>query len=60
VCACRQREALATPLDPVEQRALLEQCAALMRPSWALTLGSFTQASSRRSAAGAAGAAADA
>ncbi|KAL4430910.1 hypothetical protein ABPG75_006166 [Micractinium tetrahymenae] len=39
----RQREALATPLDPVEQRALLEQCAALMRPSWALNLSSFTQ-----------------
>ena len=38
---CRQREALATPLDPVEHRALLEQCASLMRPAWALNLASF-------------------
>ncbi len=39
----RQHEALATPLDPVEQRALLDQCTALMRPSWALNMASFTQ-----------------
>ncbi|PSC75191.1 phosphoinositide phosphatase SAC1 [Micractinium conductrix] len=37
----QQREALATPLDPVEHRALLEQCASLMRPAWALNLASF-------------------
>lgn len=40
---CSQREALATPLDPVELRALREQYAALARPSWALSLGAFTQ-----------------
>ncbi|KAL4426372.1 hypothetical protein ABPG77_004666 [Micractinium sp. CCAP 211/92] len=42
----RQHEALATPLDPVEQRALLDQCTALMRPSWALSMASFTQSQS--------------
>lgn len=39
----RQREALATPLDPVEHRALLEQCAAAMRPTWALDMGAFAR-----------------
>ena len=41
--ACRQREALATPLDPVEHRALLEQCAAAMRPTWTLDMGAFAR-----------------
>lgn len=41
---CRQREALSTPLDPVERRALLEQVASLARPTWALSLAAFTQA----------------
>lgn len=39
----RQREALATPLDPVEHRALLEQCAAAMRPTWTLDMGAFAR-----------------
>ncbi|PRW58397.1 phosphoinositide phosphatase SAC1 [Chlorella sorokiniana] len=45
----RQREALATLLDPVEHRALLEQCAAAMRPTWTLDMGAFAQGSSRAS-----------
>jgi hypothetical protein len=39
----RQRAQLAAQLDPVEVRALGEQCAAAMRPPWALSLASFTQ-----------------
>lgn len=39
----RQREALATPLAPLEQRALHEHYASLMRPSWALDPGAFGQ-----------------
>jgi hypothetical protein len=44
----RQRAQLAAQLDPVEVRALGEQCAAAMRPPWALSLASFTQASAQR------------
>lgn len=43
VRGCRQREQLATPLDPVEHRALLEQCAAAMRPTWTLDMGAFAR-----------------
>ena len=38
----RQREALATPLGPMEQRALADQVSHLLRPSWALPLSAFT------------------
>jgi hypothetical protein len=46
----RQQEALATPLQLHEERALLEQYAALMRPSWAFGMAAFTQVGACRPA----------
>ncbi|KAL4859481.1 Phosphoinositide phosphatase SAC1 [Chlorella vulgaris] len=51
----RQQEALATPLQLHEERALLEQYAALMRPSWAFGMAAFTQGARQASKEGPAG-----